>query len=280
MKQVMVKKGDGSLEQFDINKLQRSLGRSGASSSAVEEVSEFIMSKIKDNMSTSEIYTMAFREMRKIQPGAAARYNLKAALFKLGPEGYPFETFVGALLKGRGYSTLLRQNVNGKCINHEIDIIAERPAMNGKPKKKCIIECKFHNSMGTLCRIQTALYSWARYLDVHEQNRDITEGWLVTNTKFSLDSIQYSNCVGLRLLGWGFPRAESIQIRVEEKRLYPITILPSMDKRALSLLHNAEVILVPELAKESAEHLSTLGIPLNKAEKLIDEAKQALSPKE
>jgi hypothetical protein len=230
-------------------------------------------------MSTSQIYTMAFREMRKIQPGAASRYNLKAALFKLGPEGYPFETFVGALLKGRGYSTLLRQNVNGKCVNHEIDIIAERPPMNGKPKKKCIIECKFHNAMGIYCRIQTALYSWARYLDIHEQNNDITEGWLVTNTKFSLDSIQYSNCVGLRLLGWGFPRAESIQIRVEEKRLYPITILPSLDKRTFSLLHNAEIILVPELAKEDTSHLSSLGIPMQKSEILINEAKQALSPK-
>jgi hypothetical protein len=237
------------------------------------------MSKIKDNMSTSDIYRMAFREMRKIQPGAALRYNLKAALFRMGPEGYPFETFMGALLKGRGYSTLLRQNINGKCVNHEIDIIAERPAMNGKGPKKCIIECKFHNAMGIYCRVQTALYSWARYLDVHEQNRDITEGWLVTNTKFSLDSIQYSNCVGLKLLGWSFPRAESIQVRVEENRLYPITILPSLDKRMFSLLHSSEIILVPELAKESAQHLSSLGIPLNKAETLIEEAKQALSPK-
>jgi hypothetical protein len=279
MKQVMVKKLDGSIEAFDISKLQNSLRNARASSPVVDEVTEHMMSKIKDGMSTTEIYRMAFREMRRVQPGAALRYNLKTALFKLGPEGYPFETFMGALLKGRGYSTLLRQNINGKCVNHEIDIIAERPAMNGKAKKKCTVECKFHNSMGIYCRIQTALYSWARYLDIKEQNKDITEGWLVTNTKFSLDSIQYSNCVGLKLLGWSFPRAESLQVRVSENKLYPITILPSLDKRELSALHNAEIILVPELAKEKIERLSSLGIQQRKAETLIEEAKQALSSK-
>jgi len=279
MKKIMVRKGDGTHEQFDVNKLQGSLKNSGASPSAVDEVVSHMLLKIRNGMSTAEIYRMAFREMRKVQPGAASRYHLKSALFRLGPEGYPFETFVAALLKGRGYSTLLRQNIDGKCVNHEIDVIAERPPMNGKPRKKCTIECKFHNSMGTHCRIQNALYSWARFLDIKAQNRDITEAWLATNTKFSFDTIQYANCVGLGLLGWSFPRRESLQVRIEEHRLYPITILPSLDKRSFSMLHDAEIMLVPELVRENPERLSRFGISRQKAETLIDEAKQALSPK-
>ncbi len=276
MKEIPIKKGDGSLEPFDANKLQLSMRKAGASQAEAGEVTDAVMSVLKAGMSTKEIYGIAFKELKRISRKAASKFGLKAALFKLGPEGYPFETFIGAMLKGRGYSTKLRQIINGRCVNHEMDVIAERPAMNGKAATKAAIECKFHNAMGTLCRIQTALYCWARFLDIRETNPSIDSMWLVTNTKFSLDAIQYSDCVGLKLLGWSFPSNESLQIRIEENKLYPITVLHSLDKSSFSLLDRAEVLLVKEMAERGESGLAALGIPGTKAEQLIEEAERLL----
>ena len=277
MKEILVKKGDGSLEPFDPNKLQNSLRKAGASLSEIDEVSDAVMTSLRPGMSTKDIYGIAFRELRGISKKAASKFSLKAALFRLGPEGYFFETFVGGLLKGRGYSTKLRQNINGKCVNHEIDVIAERPAMNGKPATKAAIECKFHNAMGTLCRIQTALYCWARFLDMREANPSIDSMWLVTNTKFSMDVIQYSDCIGLKLLGWSFPKEESLQVRIEENRLYPITVMHSLDKMSLALLGKAEFLLVKEIREKGEGGLESLGIPSSKARQLFEEAESLLN---
>jgi len=276
MKEILIMKGDGTTEPFDASKLRTSLRKAGASQAEVDEVADAVMSVLKAGMPTKEIYGIAFRELRKISKKTASKFGLKAALFKLGPEGYPFETFIGAMLKGRGYSTKLRQNLNGRCVNHEMDVIAERPAMNGKPATKAAIECKFHNAMGTLCHIQTALYCWARFLDIRGTNPDIDSMWLVTNTKFSLDAIQYSDCIGLKLLGWSFPGDESLQIRIEENKLYPITVLHSLDKASFSLLNGAELLLVKEIVEKGESGLAALGMPGSKAEQLFIEAERLL----
>ena len=126
MAEVMVRKGDGSLEPLDYNKIRHALRKSGASGALCEEVVDALSPLMKDGISTSDIYRMAFGELDEIRPGAAARFGLKNALLRLGPDGHPFETFVGALLKGRGYATQLRQVVDGRCIQHELDVIATR----------------------------------------------------------------------------------------------------------------------------------------------------------
>lgn len=277
MVEIYVRKGDGTLEPLDYNKLRHALGRAGASSSLANEVIDSISSRIYQNIPTGEIYRMAFDALQEMRPGAAARFGLKNALLRLGPQGYPFETFVGALLKGRGYSTLLRQIVSGKCISHEIDVVASRGKYGEHPPTKCIVECKFHNSLHFECHIQSALYSWARFLDVRQRNPDIDSAWLATNTKFSRDVITYGDCVGLKLLGWGFPHDESIQIRIEENKLYPITILPSLDRRQFENLHSAGMILAKDLLAAPSEQLRSLHIRDRDIGRLKDEAKMALS---
>ena len=275
--EISVRKGDGTLELLDYNKLRHALARAGASGGLANEIIDSLSSKIYDGIATAEIYSMAFKELREMKPGAAARFGLKNALLKLGPDGHPFETFVAALLKGRGYSTQLRQALAGKCISHEIDVVAARGAWEGHAPTKCIIECKFHNSAHFECHIQSALYSWARFLDVHERNREIDSGWLATNTKFSRDVIVYSDCVGLKLLGWSFPQNESIQVRIEENKLYPITLLQRLDRRSFTMLHDAGIILVKDLLAAPDENLKKLRLGEKEIGKLKDEAKLVLS---
>jgi hypothetical protein len=150
----------------------------------------------------------------------------------------------------------------------------------GKPPVKCIVECKFHNSPHFLCHVQSALYSWARYLDVRERNPDITASWLATNTKFSGEVIAYSDCVGLKLLGWSFPKDESIQVRIEENKLYPITLLPHLDRRMFDALHGAGIITVKDVLSAPNEKLSELRLTEREAEKLKSEAKMVLSSRQ
>jgi hypothetical protein len=277
MAEILVRKADGTLEPLDYNKMRHSLYKSGASRALAEEVIESLQERMKSGISTNEIYRLTFERLRELRLGAAARFGLKNALLKFGPDGHPFETFVAALLKGRGYSTLLRQTLSGKCVQHEIDVVASRPAIPGHNATKFISECKFHNSPHLKCHIQTALYSWARFLDVHEANRDIDSGWLVTNTKFSYDTIQYSDCVGLKLLGWSFPRDESIQVRIEENKLYPVTLLSRLDRRSFEMLHNAGIILVKDVASAQDERLRKIGFSDKETAGMKDEARRIMS---
>ena len=277
MGQIFVTKGDGSVEQLDYNKIRHALKRSGASKALANEIIDSLASRIYQNMPTGEIYRMAYQMLSDMKPGAAARFGLRNALLRLGPDGYPFETFVGALLRGRGYETKLRQTLQGRCIQHEIDVVASRGSYMDKPPVKCIVECKFHNSPHYLCHVQSALYTWARFLDVREKNPDIKAGWLATNTKFSGEVIAYGDCVGLKLLGWSFPKDESIQVRIEENKLYPITLLPHLERRTFAALHEAGIITVKELLNAPDEKLQELGISETERGKLKNEAKTILS---
>lgn len=276
---IFVKKSDGTLEPLDYNKIKRALKRAGASRTLADEVMEMVQGEVHNNITTREIYEIAFSKMKDYGPGAAARFGLKNALIKLGPDGYPFETFVGALLKGRGYETKLRQIVQGKCVSHEIDVIANRGAIEGHPRTKCIIECKFHNLPHLRCHIQSALYSWARFLDIRDRDGSIDSAWLATNTKFTGDVIQYGDCVGLKLLGWSFPQDESIQVRIEENKLYPTTVISNLDRRTFSILHENGIILVKELLLVRDEELERMGIRGRQAFMIKEKAREIMSNK-
>src|SRR3989344_3201217 len=275
--QIFVKKADGTTEPLDYNKIRHALRRAGASGQMVDEIIDALNSRIKNNMETSEMYRMAYNELSEMRPGAAARFGLRKSLLKLGPDGYPFETFIGALLKGMGYETRLRQTLQGKCIQHEIDVLASRGQYGGRPPTKSIIECKFHNSQHYLCHIQSALYSWARFLDVRERNPGIKTAWLATNTKFSGDVIAYGDCVGLKLLGWSFPQDESIQVRIEENKLYPVTLLPHLERRTFAALHGAGIITVKELLAAPDEQLRKLRLSEKEISRLKEDTKLVLS---
>jgi len=277
MAEMLVRKADGSMEPLDYQKIRHSLWRSGASRALSEEVIESLQPLMRPGITTREIHAMAFERLRELRQGAAARFGLKSALFRFGPDGHPFETFISAALKGRGYIAQARQIVRGKCVQHEIDVVASRPPMKGRTATKFIAECKFHNSPQLKCHIQTALYSWARFLDVHAANPEIDSGWLITNTKFSYDAIQYADCVGLKLLGWGFPRDESIQVRIEENKLYPTTLISRLDRRGFEALHNAGIILVKDVAAMQEERLRSLGFSEKNAAAIKEEAKRIMS---
>ena len=49
---------------------------------------------------------------------------------------------------------------------------------------------------------------------------------LATNTKFSPQVVAYSEGVGIKLMGWRYPKEESLEETIKKYKIYPITMLP------------------------------------------------------
>ncbi len=210
-------KADGTVAIFDPSKLRASLLRAKASEEATEKVMSQIMPEIREGMTTKEIYNHAFRYLVEHQKPVAQRYSVRRALLDMGPTGFPFEDFVAETLKVRGYETLTRQNVLGGCVQHEVDVVA------WNKDELIMVEAKFHNGLGVKSDLKVALYVKARMDDIKEnvfdyggENRKVTDGWLVTNTKFSSTALHYGLCQKLTMIGWNYPEKGNLQDMIEE----------------------------------------------------------------
>ena len=201
-REIFITKASGEREPFSEAKLRRSLERAGAPPEIIDKVVSNIKIKLIDGMSTARIYRRAFNMMRAYHGPLAARYNLKQAIIDMGPSGHPFEVLVGEVLEAEGYTTKFAQTVQGYCVNHEVDVVAE------KDNRHIMVECKFHHERGLKVDVKVALYIQARFLDVEKawqaqvgHAQKFHEGWLVTNTKLTTDAIQYAKCVGINAIG-------------------------------------------------------------------------------
>jgi hypothetical protein len=262
---VQVIKADGSIEPFSEEKVLRSIKRAGVPQDLQNKVLQSIKTKLYDNIPTHDIYgyitdALAHSE----EPFSKARYSLKQAIMLLGPTGYPFEDFIARIYQEYNYTTQTRQTLMGKCVMHEIDVIAQ------KDKNKILIEAKFHNNAGTRSEVQVPLYINSRFEDLKDKY-DFDEAWLVTNTKATTDAIAYAECVGMKVVSWNYPENKSLRDMVEEKNLHPITMLSTLSlQQKAHLMANHTIICRDILEKEEA--LSVLGLPLDIKKEVLEEA--------
>ena len=261
-----VVKASGTLEKFDEEKLRRSLTGAGASAELAEKIVEHVSSRVYDGISTDELHGITLEALWRLRPRVAASYNLRRALMMLGPSGYPFEKYYASLLRAYGYRVETDVLLDGRCARHEVDVVAE------KGERRLMVECKYHSRPGTKVDLQVALYVYARFLDLREY---FTEAWLVTNTKFSEEAIRYARCVGLSLRGWKYPEKEGLERMIESKRLYPVTVIPSLDGEARVRLLKANIVLLRELIALKPEDVSAItGLPIERAARILDEARR------
>jgi hypothetical protein len=197
---------------------------------------------------------------------SGGRYNLRRAILDLGPTGFPFERFVAKLMDAQGFKTLIDQTVTGRCIQHEIDIIATKGAA------QLFVECKFHNESGERCGIKTTLYVKARYDDItgHIKNSKYDQCYLITNAKFSSDSIDYSKCVGINLLGWAYPHDGGLEKIIDNLGLHPITCISAIPKSIVRELVQREIIFCHELARSGLQ-LHQLGLNEKAVSEILQE---------
>ncbi|UCD60751.1 MAG: ATPase [Flavobacteriaceae bacterium] len=264
-------KASGDKVLFSEEKLRASLKRSGADSKLISQILRLVKEELYDGITTKELYNRAFGYLRRKKPVYASKYKLKKAIYELGPTGFPFERFIGAVLKYSGYKIQVGKNVSGKCVSHEIDVVAEK---NGSI---IIIECKFHGEQGRNCNVKIPLYIYSRYRDIKNSGeselsniREPDDCWVVTNTRFTKDAIVYGNCIGLYLLSWDYPKGNGIKERIDRLGLYPITVSTLLTKKEKQFLLSRDVVLCRQLLKDSF-YLDHLGVSEIRKTKILNE---------
>ncbi|MSU74512.1 ATPase [Candidatus Kaiserbacteria bacterium] len=261
-------KADGSKEVFDQRLLGMSLQRAGAGEYAAQRIAETITKTIVPGVTSKEIYARAFALLRKEARPVAARYALRRALFEIGPTGHPFEDFISHLYRTEGWEVETRKLMRGKCVQHEVDFYASHTAQN----EFLAAELKYHNDPGYKTDLKVALYVKSRFDDIFScdasiRSCPIDRGILVTNTKFTSEAITYAECVGVELLGWGYPLHNSLYMRMTHASVYPITTLTSLSHAEKRLLIEHGVIAVDQVIQDrrlldplhlSSEHVGEL----------------------
>jgi Holliday junction resolvase len=275
---VLVLKASGRLEPFDGGKFLRSLSRGGISKPVALQVLKEVEAHLHDGISTREIYQMASQLLSSVDLRGSLRYSLKDAIMSLGPSGFPFEDFVASVLSNLGYSVSVGNIVNGRCVKHEVDVIAI------KRESAKMVECKYHNYKGVYTGLKEAMYTYARLLDITEGYSErhigakIDSAMLVTNTKFSEDAVTFAECRGLELLGWGHPERNGLEKIVDRYMLYPITILRGLEPGEAGTLVSCGLVLVKDLARlKEVEVCEKAGISKGRAMYLRDQARALLA---
>lgn len=270
---IEIVKSSGEKVRFSLDKLRSSLLRTGANKKTIEQIMNVVRDELYQGISTKEIYNRAFALLKKEKSFFASKYKLKKAIYELGPTGFPFERFVGAVLKYSGFKIENNKILDGRCVTHEIDVIAH------KNDQTTIIECKFHGDQGLNCNVKVPLYINSRYVDVKEQwnsnpknGTKLSKGWVVTNTRFTQDALKYGKCVGLYLLSWDYPKDNGLKDRIDRLGLYPITVSTLLTNREKQFLLSRDVVLCRELIGDMF-YLDHLGISEHRKERILKEIK-------
>jgi hypothetical protein len=269
-----ITKASGEKSRFSEKKLRDSLHRSGATEEQIEHITQEVSKRLFEGISTKAIYKLAFTLLKENSRHLAARYHLKQAIMELGPSGFPFEKYVAEILNRQGYQTKVGEIVQGQCVSHEIDVIAE------KEDQVYMVECKYHNQRGIFCDVKIPLYIQSRFKDVelqwiklHGHTTKFYKGWVFTNTKFSADAVQYGKCAGLNLIGWDYPLKGSLRQQIDTLGLYPITCLTSLTKTEKEKLLERNVVLCAEI-RNNERLLDLIGIKPSRIFTIMHEAEQ------
>ena len=276
-KPIKIIKYSGDVVEFDVDKLINSLKRSQASDTVVQQIVEQVEGQLYDGITTKKIYQMAFKILKSKSRVSASKYKLKKAIMELGPSGFPFEKFVGKILEMEGFSTKVGVIVQGNCVQHEVDVIAQ------KENKHYMIECKYHSDQGRFCNVKIPLYIHSRFLDVEKQwehqkghEAKLHKGAVYTNTRFTTDAIQYGKCVGMLLSSWDYPRGNGLKDRIDKSGLHPLTALTTLTKAEKTKLLDEGIVLCKEL-HESPKLLEKIGIDKKRHNKILEDSEKLCS---
>jgi len=271
----------GEKEPFSEAKVYRSAKRAGASNKAAKEISGILKKEVHEGIRTQKIFARIKQLLRKESPGAAIKFNIKEGMRKLGPTGFPFEKYAGEILKALGYQVKINRFIPGRCVrSYEIDFIAR------KGNVVYLGECKYRKYFGDRVHSHDALANYARYLDIcngsyfkaKEYKGASIKTMLVTNTKFSGRTMDYSRCVGAELLGWNYPRNNGLEKLVEERKLYPVTILPGLKGYLKDIFVQERIMLAKDLLKIDVKNFSKKHkVSPKQIQNLVGQAEQLLN---
>jgi hypothetical protein len=277
MKSFNVVNARGEREIFSYKKVYNSAIRSGASRNEAEKIAQTIKKEVYPEIKTLEIYNRIKELLKNESFRYSLRFSLREGMRKLGPTGFPFEKYVGRILEELNFKVGINQHLPGRCISeYEIDFIAE---------KENIIylgECKYRNIFGDRVSSVDALINYARFLDIKEgsffkakkySNYKI-KSMMITNTKFTHTALSYLNCKNISAFGWKYPIKKGLEHIIEENKLYPITVLPSLKGRMKDVFVSKNLMLAKDVLEVDINKLSRMfNISKNQFNSLIKESK-------
>ncbi|MBU2649351.1 MAG: restriction endonuclease [Bacteroidetes bacterium] len=269
---ILVRKNTGELVPFEEKKLRSALHRSGASDEEIDDILREVSDSLYDGISTRKIYDISYRILARRSQRAAGRFRLKKAILALGPSGYPFEHFVAKLFEYDGFQTSTGRLIQGRCVTHEVDVLAE------KPDKTLMAECKYHHVESRKNDVKTSLYVHSRFEDIKAEwmndpsnKGKIFEAFLITNTRFTEDAVQYAKCTGLHLISWDYPAGNSLKERIDRSGFHPVTSLRSLQKKEIQALLEKGIVLCRQIPENPAI-LEEIGLSTSRAGKTLKEA--------
>lgn len=270
---MQVIKSTGEKELFDKDKLCSSLEHSGAPKDLAKTVCDSILLQIDPDITTNSIYRKALSYLIKEDLALAAVYSLRRGISALGPAGFIFEKYVSTILESYGYKIKLNQIMKGVCIEHEVDVVAE------KDDTHFLIEAKYHNEQGLRTHVPVVMYAHARLLDIEEaenkkeKNQFNHKMWIITNTKFTDTAIKYSKCRSIKITGWNYPEGDSLEDMIIKNKLFPVTVLPSVNTDILDIFAKNNIMLAQDLILFNPKKIhEKFNIDKNLAEQIYKEA--------
>lgn len=275
---IYIKKADGSRDLFDEKKLKASLRRSGANKKVIDEIVKEINKVIFDGITTEAIYNMVSKLLRTKTKTAALRYNLTAAIAKLGPEGFAFETFLAEIFKTKGFKNVRNGvKIKGRCMVHELDVVGEN-------KNQILnVEAKFHNSRSKKSDLQVILYMRARFDDIlkggyYGEKKPVQV--IITNTKFTDNAKKYAKCSGTEILSWNYPLKYNLHDFILGSGVHPIAALQSIPQNILNKFNEKKIVTIRQIAKDDFQALKNCKFLSNRDyQKIVEEIKEYFSEK-
>jgi len=190
-----------------------------------------------------------------------------------------FEQYVEIILQTYGYQTKRDVMMRGACVDHEVDVSARKDGAH------YIVEAKYRNEPGIKTHIDVVMYGDARMADIARfeesagREKDIQSHklWLFTNTKFTEKAITYAKCRDIMLTGWNYPAGKSLENLILDKKIYPVTVLPSIGRFSLERFAEKGLLLARDLLPYSAQDFNReFGLSVKDAEKISAEISRLL----
>ncbi|MCS7123134.1 MAG: hypothetical protein RMJ17_00965 [Candidatus Aenigmarchaeota archaeon] len=270
---IYVTKADGSKQLFDKQKIILTCINLGLKYEQAIDVSNEIEKKIYDGIHTRKILQMIFKIASNYKPNLKHRIDLRESISLLRPKP-DFEKFVSLILKELGYEIQTNLIIPGKCVEHEIDIVAVNK------EEYLLVEVKHHVNPHTIVPIDVFLEVNSVFEDIKEgfylkkHSFNFTNIFVICNTKISSNAVKYAICKNIKVLAWKYPIEKGLEKLIEEKKLYPITILKDIEiEEAYKLFDIGILTLKQLLSRDSKEIYYSSKINLKRINYLQEKAK-------
>jgi Holliday junction resolvase-like predicted endonuclease len=272
---IYVTKADGSKQPFDKQKIINTCLRLQATPEQAQSIADKIEAKAYDGIPTKKILQMIFQYMKKYRPAIGYQIDLRQAIAMLRSKP-DFEIFVAKLFEAMGYKVETNLIIQGKCIEHEIDVVAR------KEDEVILVEAKHHANHHTYSGLDVFLQLNSTLEDLREgyqagKNKfRFTKAILICNTKVSEHAKRYALCKGLEFVAWKFPLERGLERIIEENKLYPITFLKGIEREEAFKLADVRIVTIKQLLDDAEKIARSTGISKNRILKLQKDAKLVL----